>query len=111
MLVSKSGKRLGDMATGTNVMQETCPVHMYAPPDMPPALAGWASGLDLFGFSDDLALRIRQFLARAHELDGLARESIGSALVGEIGSRTSAPIPPGVPGWAYLAAVLAERRN
>ncbi len=111
MLISRSGKRLGDMAAGTIVLQERIPVQFMPPPDMPPALAGWASGLDLSGVGDDLALRIRQFLARAHELNGTARESIGSALVAEVGSRTSAPIPPGVPGWAYLAAVLAERRN
>jgi uncharacterized RDD family membrane protein YckC len=111
MLISRSGKRLGDLAGGTIVLQERVPAHLDAPPDMPPALAGWASGLDLSGVGDDLALRVRQFLARAHDFDPSARESIGSALVAEVGSRTSAPIPPGVPGWAYLAAVLAERRN
>lgn len=111
MLISRSGKRLGDMAAGTFVLQERVPARLGALPDMPPALAGWASGLDLSGVGDDLALRVRQFLARAHELDANARESIGSALVTEVGNRTSAPIPPGVPGWAYLAAVLAERRS
>jgi uncharacterized RDD family membrane protein YckC len=111
MLVSRSGKRVGDMAAGTVVLQERIPVRIAPPPPMPPALAGWASGLDLSGVGDDLALRIRQFLARAGEFDAGVRERIGSALVAEIASRTSAPIPPGVPGWAYLAAVLAERRN
>lgn len=111
MLVSRTGKRLGDMAAGTVVLQERIPVRVAAPPDMPPALAGWASGLDLSGVGDELALRVRQFLARAHELDPSARETIGTGLVAEIAGRTSAPIPPGVPGWAYLAAVLAERRN
>ena len=111
MMISRSGKRLGDMAAGTVVLRERVPVRLAAPPDMPPALAGWAAGLDLSGVGDDLALRVRQFLARAHELDPPARESIGATLVTEVASRTSAPIPPGVPGWAYLAAVLAERRN
>jgi len=111
MLSSRTGKRVGDMAAGTVVLQERVPVRFAAPPDMPPALAGWARGLDLSGVSDELALRVRQFLARAHELDGAARESIGAGLVAEVASRTSAPVPPGAPGWAYLAAVLAERRN
>ena len=111
MTISRSGKRLGDMAAGTVVLQERVPVRVATPPDMPPALVGWASGLDLSGVGDDLALRVRQFLARARELDPPARESIGAALVAEVQSRTSAPVPPGAPGWAYLAAVLAERRN
>lgn len=111
MLVSRSGKRVGDMAAGTVVLQERVPVRLAAAPDMPPALAGWAHGLDLSRVNDDLALRVRQFLARAHELDVAARENIGSHLVAEVAHHTSAPIPPGVPGWAYLAAVLAERRN
>jgi uncharacterized RDD family membrane protein YckC len=111
MLASRTGKRLGDMAAGTVVLQEQVPVRFAPPPEMPPALAGWASGLDLSGVSDELALRVRQFLGRAHEFDHGARESIGSNLVAEVAMRTSAPMPPGVPGWAYLAAVLAERRN
>lgn len=111
MLFSRAGKRVGDMAAGTVVLHERVPVRVAPPPDMPPALAGWARGLDLSGVSDDLALRMRQFLARAHELDPGARETIGSNLVTEVAARTSAALPPGVPGWAYLAAVLAERRN
>ena len=111
MLASRSGKRVGDMAAGTVVLQERVPVHVVAPPEMPQALAWWASGLDLSGVTDDLALRMRQFLARASELDPAVRESMGAALVAEVAARTSAPMPPGVPGWAYLTAVLAERRN
>jgi uncharacterized RDD family membrane protein YckC len=111
MLISRSGKRLGDMAAGTVVLQERVPVRMVEPPAMPPVLAAWASGLDLSGISDELAMRVRQFLARAHELNPPARESIGSGLLAEVAARTSAPPPAGVPGWAYLAAVLAERRN
>jgi len=111
MLFSRAGKRVGDMAAGTVVLHERVPVRVVPPPDMPPALAGWARGLDLSGVTDELALRMRQFLARAHEFDPSARETIGSNLVTEVAARTSAPLPPGVPGWAYLAAVLAERRN
>jgi uncharacterized RDD family membrane protein YckC len=111
MLISRSGKRLGDMAAGTVVLQERVPARIAEPPAMPPALAAWASGLDLSGVGDELALRVRQFLARAHEFDPSARESIGAGLVAELVARTSAPPPAGVPGWAYLAAVLAERRN
>jgi uncharacterized RDD family membrane protein YckC len=111
MLVSRTGKRVGDMAAGTVVLHERVPVRVAPPPDMPPALAGWASTLDLSGVSDDLALRVRQFLARAHELHPATREGMGASLLAEVVSRTSAPAPSGVPGWAYLAAVLAERRR
>ena len=111
MLFSRNGKRVGDMAAGTVVLLERVPVRVAPPPPMPPALAHWASGLDLSGVGDELALRVRQFLARAAEFDPAVRERIGAELVAEVGARTSAPIPSGVPGWAYLSAVLAERRN
>jgi len=111
MLASRNGKRVGDMAAGTVVLLERVPVRVAPPPPMPPALAMWASGLDLSGVGDELALRARQFLTRAPEFDPAVRDRIGAELVAEVGLRTSAPIPPGVPGWAYLSAVLAERRN
>jgi uncharacterized RDD family membrane protein YckC len=110
MLVSARSKRLGDFAAGTVVIQERVPSRAVAPPVMPPQLAGWAGGLDLTRLTDDLALEVRHFLARAPQLAPWAREQMGSRLVAELSNRTVPP-PAGVPPWAYLTAVLAERRR
>lgn len=111
MLATARSKRLGDLAAGTVVLQERVPTRSVAPPPMPEPLAAWAATLDLSGVGDDLALAIRQFLARAAELAPWARADLGNRLVAEVVQRTGAAPPPGVPVWAYLSAVLAERRR
>lgn len=110
MLLTARSKRLGDLAAGTIVLQERVPSRAVAPPAMPPQLAGWAAALDLTRLTDDLALEIRHFLARAGQLAPWARDEMGQRLVAELAQRT-APPPPGVPPWDYLSAVLAERRR
>jgi uncharacterized RDD family membrane protein YckC len=110
-LASSRGKRLGDFLAGTVVIRERVPVQSAPVLAMPPALAGWASGLDLSRVPDDLALAARQFLGRAGELAPEVRESMGARLAGALAACTSPPPPSGVPPWAFLAAVLAERRQ
>jgi uncharacterized RDD family membrane protein YckC len=110
MLVNRRSKRLGDLAAGTIVVQERVPARVAPPPAMPPPLAGWAATLDLARVDDRLAHEVRQFLARAPQLTPAAREQMSARLVGELATRT-APPPPGAPAWAYLSAVLAERRR
>jgi len=111
MLLSRRGKRVGDMGAGTVVVQERVPIRDTAPPPMHPALASWAMGLDLTGVTDDVALYARQFLARAPHLGEWAREDLGGRIVADLVARTSAPVPPGVPGWVYVSTILAERRR
>jgi uncharacterized RDD family membrane protein YckC len=110
-LLSARGKRIGDMAAGTVVLQERVPPRPDWMPVMPPPLAWWAPTLDLAGFDDALALSVRQFLGRAGELMPAAREALAADLVDEVRARTTPAPPPGTPGWAYLTAVLAERRR
>lgn len=110
-LASSKGKRLGDFLAGTVVVRERVPVSAAPMVAMPPILAGWASGLDLSRLPDDLALAARQFLSRARELSPEVRESMGARLAGSMAAHTSPPPPPGVPPWAFLSAVLAERRR
>lgn len=110
-LASSQGKRLGDFLAGTVVVRERVPVASAPMIAMPPMLAGWASGLDLSRLPDDLALAARQFLSRAGELAPEIRESMGARLAGAMAACTSPPPPPGVPPWAFLSAVLAERRR
>lgn len=110
-MFSRHGKRIGDMAAGTVVLQERVPPRPQWTPVMPPPLAWWAPTLDLTGVDDALALSVRQFLGRAAELVPAAREALAADLVDEVSARTAPAPPPGTPGWAYLTAVLAERRR
>jgi uncharacterized RDD family membrane protein YckC len=110
-LSSTQGKRLGDLAAGTVVLQVRLPTTGAYVPPMPPPLAGWAATLDLSRFDDRLALQARQFLGRAGQLNPDARERLGAALVAAVTAVVAPPPPPGTPGWAYLTAVLAERRR
>ena len=108
---SKRGKRFGDMLAGTIVVQERVPGVTALPVQMPAPLAWWAATLDLSRFDDGLALACRQFLARQNELNPASRDAMGGELVAAVLARVTPPPPPGTPGWAYLSAVLAERRR
>ena len=110
-LASSRGKRLGDFLAGTVVIRERVPVQGAPVTPMPPQLAGWAAGLDLSRVPDDLALAARQFLSRSANLAPEVRAEMGGRLAGALASVTSPPPPPGVPAWAFLAAVIAERRR
>jgi uncharacterized RDD family membrane protein YckC len=111
MLVSSRSKRLGDFVAGTMVLQERVPTRSSSPPGMPPELAAWAMQLDLAGVTDELALQVRQFLVRAPQLSPWARDDLCARFVADVARRTGAAPVPGTPGWAYLSAVLAERRR
>jgi uncharacterized RDD family membrane protein YckC len=110
-IFSKRGKRFGDMLAGTIVVQERVPGVTATPVQMPPPLAWWAATLDLSRFDDDLAMACRQFLARQNELNPASRDAMGGELMTAVLARVTPPPPPGTPGWAYLSAVLAERRR
>lgn len=110
-LAREDGKRIGDVVAGTMVVQERV-VSTQAPPAlMPPQLVGWATTLDLGRLTDDLALSVRTFLSRSGQLTEAARAELGGRLVAAVSSAVSPPPPEGTPPWAYLSAVLAERRR
>jgi uncharacterized RDD family membrane protein YckC len=111
MLVNPQGKRLGDLMAGTIVIHERTPASWGWVPAMPPRLAGWAQTLDLTGLDDELALAVRHYLARNREIREPARSRLGFSLASEVAACTTPPPPPGTPGWAYLAAILAERNR
>jgi uncharacterized RDD family membrane protein YckC len=113
MLVSLSstkGKRVGDYLAGTVVLRERIPARASVPVTMPESLAGWAASLDVSRLSDGLALAVRQYLGRYHELDALPRDRLGSSLANEVGRSLGVALPAGEQAPIYLAAVLAERR-
>ena len=110
-LASTQGRRVGDFLAGTVVIHERVPVHAAQVAAMPPQLAGWAQGLDLSRVPDALALDARQFLGRAHELSPAVREQMGTRIAEALAAVVAPAPPPGVPAWAFVAAVLAERRR
>ncbi|MET8147955.1 RDD family protein [Actinoplanes sp. NPDC049668] len=111
MLVSPQGRRLGDQAAGTFVIHERSPAPWGWVPAMPPQLAGWASGLDLSGLDDELALAARHYLARAAAIRRPHNERFAYRLAQEVAEKIAQQPPPGTPHWMFLSAVLAERRR
>lgn len=109
-VLSPKGKRIGDIFAGTVVISERGP-KLTPPPAMPPALAWWASSLQLSGLGAEQAELARQFLSRAHQLDPRVRDEMAYRILGEVAARISPPPPPGVPAQYVLAAVLAERHR
>jgi uncharacterized RDD family membrane protein YckC len=110
-LVSRRGKRLGDVFAGTLVVRERTPDTGAGPMPMPPGCAGWAAGLQLTGLPDHLALSARQLLARRGQLSPPAWEATTRELATAVADRVAPAPPPGMPADIYLAAVLAERRR
>ncbi|MFI7501067.1 RDD family protein [Streptomyces sp. NPDC049687] len=110
-LVSARGRRLGDVFAGTLVVRERVPVarSAFVPPP-PPSLAGRFQELDLSAVPDGLWLAIRQYLGRMNQLDPQVGWAMAGRLAGDLAERTGAPVPPGVPSAAYLAAVVQERQ-
>jgi uncharacterized RDD family membrane protein YckC len=111
MIANPLSKRIGDHAAGTVVIHERTPAAWGWVPRMPPELATWAATLDLAAVDDDLALAIRHFLARNRNIREPFRGELGQQLAREVAQVTNPPAPPGTPGWAYLAAVHAERHR
>ena len=113
-MVSARGKRLGDMFAGTYVVLDRVPRRRDLPAGyavLPPPLAGWARLAELSRLSDRDAEAASSYLRRLGDLHPAAREEIGARLAAAIAAQVSPPPPPGTPADAYLAAVLAVRRQ
>jgi len=110
-LMSSRGKRLGDYAAGTYVVRDRVRLRLAPPTLMPPPLAGWARSADMASLPIGLALAVRQFLGRLPTLDPASRNSIGTRLADQVSRYVAPAPPPGTPPEAYLAAVIAARRE
>lgn len=110
---TRRGQRVGDLLAGTIVLRDRVPRSTRHPtlPEPDPALAGWASTLQLAALPDDLALAARQFLARAGDLAPDVRRTLGERLATDVAARTAPDPPSGTSAEAFLTAVLAERRR
>lgn len=110
-LLSRRGKRTGDLLAGTFVVRDRVAQRGSPLAPMPPQLAAWAATLDLTGLPDELALAVRGFLGRAGELDPRARTARAHQLADAVVARVTPRPPAGTSAEAFLAAVAAERRR
>lgn len=110
-MCSSRGKRLGDYAAGTYVVRERVRLRLGVPPQLPPPLAGWARAADVTSLPTGLALAVRQYLSRLPQLDPASRQRVGLDLAARVAPHVAPPPPPGTPPEAFLAAVVATRRE
>ncbi|MEP9363655.1 RDD family protein [Nocardioides sp. CN2-186] len=110
-LLSSRGKRLGDFAAGTYVVRDRVRLQLARPTPMPPQLAHWAAAADMASLPTGLALAVRQFLGRLPQIDPASRAAIGGRLAAAVSEYVAPAPPPGTPPEAYLAAVVAARRD
>jgi uncharacterized RDD family membrane protein YckC len=110
-LLSSRGKRLGDYAAGTYVVRDRVRLQLAPPAAMPHELARWAAGADIASLPTGLALAVRQFLGRLPQIDLGSRASVGGRLATQVSEYVAPPPPPGTPPEAFLAAVIASRRE
>lgn len=112
-MIHPRGKRLGDIAAGTYVIRVRVPLRPPAPIQMPPALAVWASHADVATIPVGLSLAVRRFLSGevGTYTDAARRHALAERLATSVQEYVAPGPPPGTPPEAYLAAVLATRRD
>jgi uncharacterized RDD family membrane protein YckC len=112
-LLSDRGKRLGDLFAGTFVIQQRLPARQNAAPLPPvsPELMRWGASLEMSGLTEQTAETARRYLVRLPELTPAAQAELGHRIASAVSAQVTPLPPPGTPIWAYLSAVLAERRN
>lgn len=110
-LLSSRGKRLGDYAAGTYVVRDRVKLRLPPPTMMPPELATWARTADISSLPTGLALAVRQFLGRLPAIEPQSRALLGRRLADQVAEHVAPPPPPHTPPEAYLAAVVASRRE
>lgn len=112
-MIHPRGKRLGDIAAGTYVIRVRVPLNRPAPVQMPPGLAAWASRADVAAIPVGLSLAVRRFLSGevGTSTDPVRRHALAERLATHVQTYVAPGPPPGTPPEAYLAAVLATRRD
>jgi uncharacterized RDD family membrane protein YckC len=110
-MCSPNARRVGDVLAGTVVVhaQAVLPRPLLAV--APPWLAGWAGQLELAIIPEDLALAVRQYLARVRTLTPAVQMNLGQALVVAVCTRLRVPPPGACPPVQILGAIIAERQR
>lgn len=102
-------QRLGDLVAGTYCERTRAAKLSGRVPELPPALAGWATVADVGRMPDRLARRVTQFVHHAHALEPAARVRVASALAAELTPYVS-PLPTTDPE-SFVLAVSVMRRE
>lgn len=110
-VISRKGKRLGDMLAGTYVIRDRRRLTVPEPIAMPRELAPWAQHADIAVLPAPLSIGIRQFFERREKMKPDVREALGQRLAWECGRYLAPPPPFAAPPEMLLAAVMAERRR
>ena len=110
-IVTKRGKRLGDLLADTYVVRDRHGIRDGLPLIMPPELTAWAEGADLRRIPGHLSLATRTFLQRAGGMHPGHRQRMGLELAQLIEQYVAPPPPAGTHPERFLAAVMVERRN
>ncbi|MDU0349764.1 RDD family protein [Actinomyces sp. MRS3W] len=110
-VVTRRGKRLGDLLAGTYAVRDRNGVRDAPPILMPPELAAWAANADLRALPGHEALVIRTFLQRASSMQAQARLRLAMQLAAQAEPYVAPPPPPGTHPERFLAALLAARRD
>lgn len=110
-VVTRRGKRLGDLLAGTYVVHERSTTLAAPPVLMPPELAAWAAQADLRTLPGNLALIGRTFLQRGSSMQPAPRARLAAQLAAAVEPYVFPPVPAGTHPERFLAAVLAERRD
>lgn len=110
-VLSRRGKRIGDHAAGTYVVKVRVPLLLHQPIQMPPQLAHWARTADIAALPPDLALASRRLLTRSASISPRSFDALGQRLAEQTSNFVHPLPPPGTPPGAFLAAVLAARRD
>ena len=110
-VVTRRGKRLGDLLAGTYVIRERMGTADAPPLLMPPELAAWAGEADVRALPGNLALVARTFLQRASSMQPGPRARVGADLAEKVLPFVAPQPPVGTHPERLLAAVLCERRD
>jgi len=110
-MLNDRGKRVGDYLAGTYVARMRGVRSTLLPLQLPPQLTGWVQRTDIRPIPDGLALRVRQFLARANSFPPPVRHRLGLRLAAQVERFVAPAPPPGTHSEYFLAAVLFERRR
>ena len=110
-VVTRRGKRLGDLLAGTYAVRERSAAQAAPPVLMPPELAAWAAQADLRALPGNLALIGRTFLQRGSSMQPAPRARLAAQLAAAVEPYVFPPAPVGTHPERFLAAVLAERRD
>ncbi len=110
-MLSHKGKRLGDYAAGTYVVRDRVRLVLPFPARMPPHLARWAATADISSLPVGLALGVRQYLGRVHEITPESRAVLGNQLAEQVRAYVAPPPPAATSPEDFLAAVIAARRD